>query len=400
MKDNMSPVSIVLVGIGGYGNNYLNAALEEGGSRGVKIAGAVDPAFESHPELGRLRELGIPCCRDLEEFYLKNSSDLAVISAPIQYHAPLAELAMKHGSNVLCEKPAAANMAQVGKMVAAEKQYGKFLAIGYQWAFNPGMLKLKQDILDGVYGKPEKFKALVLWPRSKSYYNRSPWAGRKSINGTEVNDSSINNAHAHYLFNTLFLLGDSIGTAAWPKSIQGEMYRANPIENFDTAAMRIITRSGVEVLFYSSHAVRSAVGPVCRYLFENGEVIFDGTSFRGIPAAGKIIDYGNPNTNVMEKMWKSADAIRTGNQVVCDIRAAAAQTRCVESLAASGEIQQFSSELIGIEQRDDDDQLTYLDWLSETMLLAYEREVLPAGNGGTIWSYAGSKVDVPPPEWQ
>jgi predicted dehydrogenase len=36
-------VSVVLVGIGGYGNLYVEALLNEGQERGVKIAGAVDP---------------------------------------------------------------------------------------------------------------------------------------------------------------------------------------------------------------------------------------------------------------------------------------------------------------------------------------------------------------------
>ena len=40
-------VSVVLAGIGGYGNLYVEALLKDGEKRGVKLVGAVDPKPEN-----------------------------------------------------------------------------------------------------------------------------------------------------------------------------------------------------------------------------------------------------------------------------------------------------------------------------------------------------------------
>jgi len=39
----VKPVSVVLVGIGGYGNLYVDALLDEMEEKGVKIVGVVEP---------------------------------------------------------------------------------------------------------------------------------------------------------------------------------------------------------------------------------------------------------------------------------------------------------------------------------------------------------------------
>ena len=38
------PVSVLLVGIGGYGGTYVEAMLEEGEGHGCRLVGVVDPA--------------------------------------------------------------------------------------------------------------------------------------------------------------------------------------------------------------------------------------------------------------------------------------------------------------------------------------------------------------------
>ena len=53
-------VSVVLVGIGGYGNLYVEALLNEGQERGVKIAGAVDPDPRKCNYYDQLKTLKVP----------------------------------------------------------------------------------------------------------------------------------------------------------------------------------------------------------------------------------------------------------------------------------------------------------------------------------------------------
>ena len=53
----MSNASILLVGIGGYGNVYTRALVNYKGERNIKIAGFIDPAAEKCTDYEKLKEM-------------------------------------------------------------------------------------------------------------------------------------------------------------------------------------------------------------------------------------------------------------------------------------------------------------------------------------------------------
>jgi len=213
--------------------------LSEGPGKGTRLVAGIDPNPERSAFYQAIRQAGIPIYPDLESFYRSGSADLVIIAAPIHLHAPLTCLALANGSNVLCEKPLCATLADARRMADTEQSSGKFVAVGFQWSFSAAIQKLKQAVLAGELGRPIRLKTKVLWPRHRSYYLRNDWAGRIKTEGGEwVLDSPAHNAAAHYLHNMFYLLGDAIPTSAWPEQVQCERWRANPIENFDTAALR------------------------------------------------------------------------------------------------------------------------------------------------------------------
>lgn len=134
-------------------------------------------------------------------------------------------------------------------MLVAERQYCKFIAIGYQWSFSDAIQALKQDILDGILGAPISMKTAISWPRNFAYYRRGGgWGGKIAKDGVTVLDSIASNACAHYLHNMLFLLGSSMEESALADSIEADCLRANNIETFDTCALR--ARRRCANLFY------------------------------------------------------------------------------------------------------------------------------------------------------
>src|SRR5437763_1310063 len=98
-------ISIALVGIGGYGNNFVTALLDAPKSRDFRFAGTIDPSPTSCRRLGDLKARKIPLYATLDAFYAADRADLVIISSPLQYHAAQTCLAMEQGSHVLCEKP-------------------------------------------------------------------------------------------------------------------------------------------------------------------------------------------------------------------------------------------------------------------------------------------------------
>ena len=395
----MKKIEIVLVGIGGYGGSYLGPVLDAHARGYVRLVGAVDPAWEQCGRLDELKEHGVGLYDDIAGFYAERTADLAVISTPIHLHAPCTCLALSHGSSVLCEKPLAATIQDALRMADAEAASPGFVAIGYQWSFSEAIQALKRDIMAGDFGRPVRLRTLVAWPRTKWYFGRNNWAAAvKSPDGAWVLDSPANNATAHFLHNMFYVLGQTRETSDRPVDVQAELYRANEIENYDTAAIRCHTEAGVEVLFYTTHAVTERIGPSFYYEFEQATVSFGWDDEPVIVAELRdrtCREYGDPNAANRDKLWRSIEAVKGGEPVACGIEAATAQTLCINGAQDSvEEIASFPADLVRVDEQENGDRLTWVDGLFESFESCCERGILPAEHPDVSWARPGRIVDL------
>ncbi|MGE5742175.1 MAG: Gfo/Idh/MocA family protein [Candidatus Aminicenantes bacterium RBG_16_66_30] len=402
------PVSLVLVGVGGMGAAYLEALLARKDEGLFRIAGAVDPQPHRCNLYVEMRAMGVPCFVSLQDFYRNRKADLAVISSPIQVHMPQTSLALAKGSHVLCEKPAAGTIQEVRAAIEAERAAARWVAIGYQWSFSPAVQALKDDIRSGLFGAARKLKCLYLWPRDEGYYARNDWAGKmKDAAGSWVLDSPVQNAMAHDLHNMFYVLGKDRETSARPAEVEAELYRANAIENFDTAAARITTGEGVEILFLVSHASEDDRGPVARYDFEKAVVRCDSRT-SGLWAEfpdGSRKDYGVPDAEPMNKLWQSIAGCREGEgaRPVCGLEASASQTLGMNGIQDSmPDIRDFPAGLVRIVEGPGARRLAVetpgarrrvVEGLDEALTACYEAEKLPS-EMGLPWSAKGAKIDL------
>jgi len=390
------PVSLVLAGIGGMGAVYVDELLNTAAAGRVAIQGVVDPLPERCPRLAELKAAGVPVFGDLSAFYAERSADLAVISSPIQFHAAQTILALERGSHVLCEKPVAATIQEARAMAEAERRTGRWTAIGYQWSFSRAVQELKSDIMTGVFGRPRRFRCLYTWPRDKAYYGRNDWAGRKRDSaGAWILDSPANNAMAHDLHNMLYLLGSEVRTCAKPIRVQAELYRANPIENYDTAAARIIAGDGTEILVWFSHASRLDRGPVLRLEFERGLITAEGRgkSLRSETADGSPKDYGCPDARPMKKLWDAVEAAENGSLPVCGVEASWGQTLAVDGMQDSAEEIVEFHESLRREEANTTSSRTWIEGLDDVFERCFEAAALPA-EIGVPWAHPSLKLDL------
>ncbi|MCD6285361.1 MAG: Gfo/Idh/MocA family oxidoreductase [Anaerolineae bacterium] len=397
----MKDVTVAMVALGGYGNTYLARLFGNGEHGGFRLVAGIDPDPKGCRYLDAFKELEIPIYADLDHFYAESAAsagvDLVVIAAPISLHLPFTHTALAHGSNVLCEKPVTATIQDALQMAAAEAAAGGFVGIGYQWSFSDTIQALKADIVAGVLGKPLRFRTKVLWPRPHSYYHRNNWAAKlKTANGSWVLDSPVNNATAHYLHNCFYVLGETRETSARPVDVQAELYRANDIENYDTAAVRCHTEDGVEILFYAAHPVNENIGPVLSYEFENAVVEYEA---RDTPMVarfkdGRVKDYGSPFANEGKKLWDAIEASRTGAPLACSISAAMSHTLAVNGAQESVEsILDFPDDLVRRYDQNGD-ELLYVEGLVETLGRCYDQGVMPSELGDVPWAKIGRVVDL------
>lgn len=320
----MKTVSVVIVGAGGYGEVITREVLENRDGWGIKIAGIVEPFIDRCPIYETVHALQIPIFPTLEDFYLANRAELAIICSPIYLHEAHCITALQHGSHVLCEKPTAATPGQAQHMEQTAAALGLTLQVGFQFAYLPGILALKQDILAGKLGKPLSASAIVCWPRNRAYFQR-PWAGKKTFQGLPVNDSVAMNACAHYLHLPLFLLGDAMSHAAMPDAAEGILCRVNPIETFDTAMLRLHCAK-IPIHHFVTHSCEETVSPVVRLEFEKATVeIREDHTPDSILARffdGAVTEYGAVKPALYTKIPYCCDVVRGLKKPICPVDAA------------------------------------------------------------------------------
>ena len=355
-------VRILLIGIGGYGINYLEE-LTENNVTPAKIAGVCDVIPDIYEKFPVLEERGIPVYKSPEEFFSEQEADLAVISSPIQFHYEQVKICLLAGANVLCEKPVTTSVKGARELMELEKKTGRFVSVGYQLNYSEDVIALKKDILNGKFGKPIMMKTLQSLRRGALYYRRNNWAGRISVNGCKVNDSPFNNACAHQFQNITFLLGSSMDEAIGIDHVSAELYRANEkVENYDTAAVCAVLKNGVPVYYYTTHnLLKKKLGPVCQYEFEKATIYY-GNDFGNGPINEYVVVYKDGTVRSYEniskgkrlkKLYDAIECTKNGSRPICNIGCAIPHLYVVEQLAELP-VWQIREELIDILEEEGD----------------------------------------------
>lgn len=388
----MKTVSLVCVGIGGYGEVLLNDLLANAESRHIELRAAVEPYPDSCRLTPELQRRGIPLYPSLEDFYAAGGkADIALIATPIAFHTRHILCALAGGSNVVCEKPLCADQNDIDTLIAARDKAGKFVHIGYQWSHAAAIETLKNDIMAGRFGAPQLLKTLVLWPRNADYFKRGTgWAGKlRTASGELVYDSIANNAAAHYLHNMFYLLGERINTALAPTDFEARLLRANRIENFDTADIICRFENGAAARFIASHATDRNLNPLFDYAFEKGRVLYSQDAvpteipnanlyqpgvIRAIMADGTEKVYGDPFDGVCRKVYLAAARVRAeaDGYERCGIETASVHTRFINRLQETCTIEDFPAEQIVVNGKN-----TYVTGLYEKMLALYADDGAP-----------------------
>lgn len=390
------PVSAVLVGISGMGLHYLKTLLEEFPPGAVELRAAVDPFPEKSERYSDLKRLGIPIFDSLEKFYESSrTSELTVVSSPIHYHLRQSCEALRSRSNVLCEKPLGATIQEADELIQTRNASGLWVMIGYQWSYSSAIQALKRDILAGLYGRPLRLKTICLWPRDEAYYLRNDWAGKiKDESGSWILDSPANNAMAHFLHNLFYVLGERVDRSAQPSRVEAELYRAYPIENFDSIACRVFTREETELLFYASHSVQKEIGPLFSFEFEKATITYDEVSEEIVARdrQGKEKLYGSPDAeHPFHKLFEAVASVREPRPILCGPEAASSQTLCINGIQESGaEIISFAESMI---EKNEEERRRWVKGLDEALYDCYKKGTMPSEEG-FFWAQARKSIDL------
>jgi predicted dehydrogenase len=335
---------VALIGVSGYGRVYYSL-LKELHARG-EIALTAVTIIDPEREKAAVAELAAIGCEVFGDFHKmlerhRGLVELCAIPTGIPWHATMTLAALEAGANVIVEKPLASTLAEVDAIRAAEERHGRTVMLGFQYHYAAENLALKRALLASEIGSLRSIRVIGLWPRGAEYYSRTDWAGRIRSGKSWVLDSPISNAFAHHLSLALFFAGGQLETSAAPERVSAELYRAQPIENFDTAALRIETDTGVRISFYASHSCTANVDPELVLEGHSGRVTWNhgkGYTIESLGAAPRHVALGDEQSARLRMFRNALAHLRDKSVFVCGTAIAREHTRCIQAAQLSGPV--------------------------------------------------------------
>ncbi|MEV5813126.1 Gfo/Idh/MocA family protein [Streptomyces mutabilis] len=265
----MSPVPVVLAGARGHGRWHVAniRRLERAGL--VRLAGVCELTPLTEEEAGgEVPEQSA----DFGALLESTGARIAVICTPIPTHTDLALTAARKGVHLLLEKPPAPSYAEFRRMADGVAEAGVACQVGFQSLGSHAVPAIRALLAEGAIGEVVGIGGAGAWVRDEAYFRRSPWAGRRRMDGADVIDGALTNPLAHAVATAL-ALGDS-SRAEDVTGIETELCHANDIEADDTSCVRVGTARGHRVTVAATLCAERAHEPYVLVHGSGGRVTF------------------------------------------------------------------------------------------------------------------------------
>jgi predicted dehydrogenase len=167
---------------------------------GVEVAALCD--IKADRASAAAQELGIPkVYTDYREMLAQEKLDLVSVCSPNAFHAEMTIAALRAGAHVLCEKPMALTYADAQAMIAASREAGRSLTVGFHNRYRPEMRAVYDALRDGKLGKIYYAKASML--RRSGIPGYGSWFTNKDLAG----GGALMDIGCHILDLALWMLG-------------------------------------------------------------------------------------------------------------------------------------------------------------------------------------------------
>jgi predicted dehydrogenase len=237
----MMTTTVALIGANGHGRWHRRRIAELQTADRVSLVALADvrPVDPDPPVPD-----GVPVFTDHRDLLAQTAPEVVVICTPPHTHLPIALDAIAAGCDLLLEKPPVASPAAHRTLSAALASSSRSCQVGFQ-ALGSTAWQRFRDGLAGL-GPLAGITATASWQRDDTYYARSPWAGRRRVDGRPVIDGALVNPLAHAVMQAL--AAARAAGAGRPRQLAVERYRVRPIEVEDTAFCRITFDTGLNVV--------------------------------------------------------------------------------------------------------------------------------------------------------
>jgi predicted dehydrogenase len=152
-KDNQNKLGIALVGLGNYAGGQLAPALQQ--TNDCYLAGIVSGTpskIDTWKSKYNIADKNVYNYQNFDSIKDNPDIDIVYVVLPNSMHAEYVIRAARAGKHVITEKPMAISVEECDKMIAACKDAGKMLSVGYRLHFEPYNLEMARLGTQKIYG--------------------------------------------------------------------------------------------------------------------------------------------------------------------------------------------------------------------------------------------------------
>jgi UDP-N-acetyl-2-amino-2-deoxyglucuronate dehydrogenase len=210
---------------------------------GAKLTAVCDDVRERADAVAA--RFGIPAFYNIDEFLGQKDLDAVSVLTPSGMHPAHAIAAARAGKHVIVEKPMALRLEDADAMIRACDEAGVKLFVVKQNRFNVPVVKARDALDAGRFGRLILGTVRVRWCRDQSYYDQDKWRGTWAYDG-----GVLANQASHHVDMLEWFFGDVVSVHA--RAITALV----KIEAEDTAVATLKFKNGALGIIEATTAIR------------------------------------------------------------------------------------------------------------------------------------------------
>jgi UDP-N-acetyl-2-amino-2-deoxyglucuronate dehydrogenase len=283
----MNFLNFALVGCGRIAKRH-SELLGLGYIANARLAAVCDIKADRAASIGSTMK--VPYYTDMHEMMRKEAIDAVVVLTESGLHADHVVALAPYGKPVVVEKPMALTLADADRMIYACDQAGVKLFVVKQNRFNVPVMKLREALVAGRFGKLVLGTVRVRWSRTQKYYDQDAWRGTWALDG-----GVLANQASHHIDLLEWMLGQPVSVFAMAKTALVK------IEAEDTAVVALRFANGAFGIIEATTAVRpkDLEGSIS-LLGEGGTVVIEGFAVNQLKT-WNFVDQASGDEGVLSK---------------------------------------------------------------------------------------------------
>jgi UDP-N-acetyl-2-amino-2-deoxyglucuronate dehydrogenase len=235
-------LNFALVGCGRIAKRHAEL-LGLGQIKGAKLAAACDLVEDKARKIGE--QFSVPYYSDMHHLMQNEKVDVVVVLTESGNHAKNVVDLAAYGKHIVVEKPMALTLDDADAMIQACDKFGAKLFVVKQNRFNVPVVKLREALEQGRFGKLVLGTVRVRWCRPQEYYDQAPWRGTWAMDG-----GVLTNQASHHVDMLEWMMGDVESVFARSATVLAN------IEAEDTAVVTLKFSNGALGVIEATTATR------------------------------------------------------------------------------------------------------------------------------------------------